>query len=207
MHQIPCRDLIHAHCLRSWLLSHGIEADITDENSAGLFFPDRKPPQVAIADEDVPRYEALSSQPDPALEDSFSPPDTDELPKEDPTLKPALPSLSGAVLFGGVFAGGLALLYVGIRLLMALFDGTLGLDGRPTPHLQNLTYVPLIGCVAGALSGLALWPVLRSAGSWREENGKVPVNSRWNALLLVLFLSWLIPTAASWLFGLSFGRS
>jgi hypothetical protein len=84
MHQIPCRDLIQAHCLRSWLLSHGIAATVVNENSCGLYLPDVIPPEVAIADEDVPRYQELSRQTDPPLDESFIPPATDDLPEEDP---------------------------------------------------------------------------------------------------------------------------
>ena len=83
MHQISCRDLIHAHGVRSWLLSHGIQAEVINENTGGLYLAGMPLLQVAIADEDVPRFLELSKTPDPPLDESFTPPaeEEDEQPR------------------------------------------------------------------------------------------------------------------------------
>jgi hypothetical protein len=190
MHQIPCRDLIQAHCLRSWLLSHHIEAEVIHENSSGIYLPGILPAQVAIADADVSKYEALTAeQPDPPLEDSFEPINEEDVPKETPRQGAAtLPTLGATIVTGAVlgFAAGLAVLIC--KTIGTILDGTPILTDRPLPlELRRVGWVPFELAVVAAIAAVPIYVAIRLANSCKDKNGQLPERSRWVILLLVLF--------------------
>jgi hypothetical protein len=193
MHQIPCRDLIHAHCVRSWLLSHGIEAEVIHENASGLYFPDLLPPQVAIADTDVPRYLELSKETDPPLDDSFVPPDEPELPKETVEISPKSPTLLQTMLFSVAFYATLAFAaYLVGALFHNLFDkpplypdwSRIEKDSQVDWTTTAVSWA--IGIIVLLVGGALLWLVMRLT-SRRDKNGQPPFALRCIALI-VLFV-------------------
>gem|GEM_PF-6735276 len=192
MKQIPCRDLIHAHFLRSWLLSHGIKADVIHECANGLYLPDILPAQVAIDDADVARYETLSTQPDPPLDESFIQPESDEdVPEEKPVSGAAtLPTFLEMLVFGAVGGACLAVFTLVVGVLFSLFGNERLLSGEPLPpHLSGqgklLWELPLLG-VIGAIP---VYFAIRLADACKARNGQVPWWTRGLALFFLLCLS------------------
>lgn len=192
MKQIPCRDLIHAHCLRSWLLSHGIKADVIHECANGLYLPDILPAQVAIDEADVARYETLSAQPDPPIDESFIQPESDEdVPEEKPVPGAAtLPSFLELLVFGAVGGAFLALTTIVVGFLFALFGHQRLLSADPLPPdlaaQGNLLWeLPLLG-VIGAIP---VYFAIRLAAACKVRNGEVPWWTRGLALFFLLCIS------------------
>ena len=188
MHQIPCRDLIQAHCLRSWLLSHEIEAEVWHENTSGLYLAGTFPPHVAIADEDVARYEQISHENDPPLNDTFIPPETEEMEKEVPAGRTP-PTLLGTIVFGAALGGAMGLLAPILAFLFAAFSHQSVLSDRPLPpELQAVGEIPLWCAGFGAVSGVFFYLILRLVGSLREQDGSPSLLTRWLGFIF-LFLA------------------
>ncbi len=190
MHQIPCRDLIQAHCLRSWLLSHQIEAEVIHENSSGIYLPGILPAQVAIADADVPKYEALAAeQPDPPLEDSFEPVEEEDVPKENPRLGAAtLPTLGATIITCAAIGFALGLVVLAYIFLAALLGGAPVFTDRPLPSsLRESGSLPFELALACAIGAIPIYCAIWLANSCKDKDGHALERSRWVALILVLF--------------------
>jgi hypothetical protein len=159
MKQIPCRDLIQAHCLRSWLLSHGIEAQVIHEHAADLFAPVVFPVRVAIADADVGRYDELEDEADPPLDDSFDPVQAEGIPEEDLTpANPAPPSFTDFLQFGLVGGIGLGSLGFAIWFLGAPEEAIHILSHRTLKELSRLFAWFLVpGIILGLILALGAY--------------------------------------------------
>ncbi len=188
MFQIPCRDLFHAHRLRSWLLSHDVEAFVLHEQCSGLWLPITMPVLVAISEDDRAACLALLGEPDPSLDDSFEEPPAEGAQPELPPFSESLhPTFLGAVFSVAMAGGALGLILTIFSALCAMTEGRRFLSDGPFPsEFQGLAMLPFHLFGAGAVAGVFIHGAILLALSCKPRDSQVRFRTRWLALVFLL---------------------
>jgi hypothetical protein len=186
MHQIPCRDLLQAHCLRSWLLSHEIQADVIHENGMLFYAPYLVPPQLLIDDADVPRILAAAQNPDPALDGNFIQSPEDESPSEDLGLGRRIPSMPEFLIFGLVFGFLAGLASMITIFVFGIVGGQFRLNDAASAAYQGsgIEWILFLFSLAGLGFGLVAWMIIEFSRTFRHKTGGLAQHTRCLAFIV-----------------------